>query len=77
MAEQNPHERPYVVLRRNAGKKALYEHIDTVDARNSEHAKRLVFKGMRGDSAMLVAVPEKMWSEGPVEKNVRETVTVG
>lgn len=73
----NPHERPYVVLRRNAGKKPIYEHIDTVDARNSEHAKRVVFKTMKGASAFLVAVPEKMWSEGPVEKNTRETVTVG
>jgi hypothetical protein len=81
MAEKNGNPnltRPYVVLERTGrGETPAYKYIDTTEARNAEHAKRVVFKTVNKQKAVLVAVPAKMWSEGPVEKNVRETVSVG
>lgn len=58
----------------------VYDLVQTVTARNTEHALRQTAKAAYSDSTdapMLVAVATKMWKPTPVRLNNRPTVSIG
>lgn len=70
--------RPYKVLVERAGKEKSYREVWEGPARNAEHAARQAMKTTRTLRAdFLITVPLKMWTEVPVKRNVRETISIG
>lgn len=70
--------RPYKVLVERAGKEKSYREVWEGAARNAEHAARQAMKDNRSLRAeFLITVPIKMWTEVPVTRNLRETISIG